>query len=135
MSTGNRVAVIALVLLAVGTAAGLVLFASAACPTEIPGQACPEAGRNRLVLVLLAATAAGLLVTPFAFTAEFAARARIVYRGSWARATRRGVLVAALVATLAGLRLAGALTPAGGLFVLAMAAAIEWFAVRRVDLP
>jgi hypothetical protein len=74
-------------------------------------------------------------VTPFAFLAEFVARRRIVFRGAWARAARRGLLAAAVVAALAGLRLGGALSVPGALFLLTLAALAEWFAIRRVDMP
>lgn len=135
MSTPNRVAVIALVAVALVSVIGLLAFASIACPGPLPGQACPGAGTNRGLMVGLASLSSALLVTPFAFLAEFAIRRRIVYRGAWPRAARRGVLAAGVVAALAGLRLAGVLSPPGALFVLSMAAAIEWFAVRRIDLP
>lgn len=125
----------ALVLLALGVAASLLVFAASSCPTDIAGQPCPEAGRNRLIVVMLAAGVAGLTVTPFAFLAEFALRSRIVFRGAWVRSVRRGLLAAAIVAALGGLRLGGALSPAGALFVVAMAGAVEWFSVRRVDVP
>jgi hypothetical protein len=48
---------------------------------------------------------------------------------------RRGLLVALVVAAFAGLRVGEALTVAAALFVLLMAALVEWFAVRRFDLP
>jgi hypothetical protein len=130
----TRLVVAALALLAVLVGVTLLAFAANACPVDAPGQPCPEAGTNRIVVVGLTAAAAGLLIAPFAFLAEFVARRRIVYRGAWGRATRRGLLAAALVAAMAGLRLAGALSVAGALFVLTMAALAEWFAVRRFDL-
>ena len=43
--------------------------------------------------------------------------------------------VAAVIAALAGLRLGGALTVPAGLFVLILAALVEWFTVRRFDVP
>jgi hypothetical protein len=129
-----RIVVAALALLAVLVGVVLVAFAGNACPASTPGQPCPAAGANRIVVVTLAAAAVGLLIAPFAFLSEFVARRRIVFRGAWARAARRGLLAAALVAALAGLRLAGALSVAGALFLLTMAAMIEWFAVRRLDL-
>lgn len=87
-----------------------------------------------MVVVALAAGAVALLVTPFAFLADFAVRGRIVYRGSWARAARRGLLAAGVVAALAGLRLGSALSPPAAIFFLVMAIIVEWFAVRRLDL-
>jgi hypothetical protein len=135
VSGGNRLAVLVLALLSALTVLALLVFASAACPAELPGQPCPEAGTNRAVVVALAAAATGLLVTPFAFLAEFAARRRIAYRGAWGRAGRRGLLAAVGVGALAGLRLGGALSVPAGIFVILLVGMVEWFAVRRFDLP
>jgi hypothetical protein len=135
VSGRNRRVVVALIAVAAAAMAVLVAFAASACPLERANQPCPEAGFNRAVVVGLAAAVAGLLVTPFAFLAEFAARRRIVYRGSWGRAARRGLLVAAVVASMAGLRLGGALSVPAVLFVVMLAGMVEWFAVRRFDLP
>jgi hypothetical protein len=110
VTSRQRLIVAAVAGAAIVALVALVAFAAIACPGPAPGQPCPEAGRNRVVVVALAALSVGLLVTPFAFLAEFAARRRIVYRGAWVRAVRRGVLAAALLAALAGLRLAGAVT-------------------------
>lgn len=131
----HRLAVIGLVLLAILGLVVLAATASRLCPTEVPGQPCPGAAANRVIVVGLAAVSAGIMVVPFAFLGEVTARRRIVYRGAWWRAVRRGALVAAAIAALAGLRLGGALTVPIGLFVVALAAAVEWFAVRYVDLP
>lgn len=135
MSQGSRRVVALLGLLALACAGALLLFANAACPAELPSQPCPGAGTNRLVVIALAASTATLVVVPFAFLGEFVLRRRIVYRGAWARAVRRGLLVGAVVVTLAGLRLGGALTVPVAIFVVLLAAAAEWFAVRRLDLP
>ena len=135
MSRADRLAVIGLVLAALAVALGLILFAGSACPSELPGQACPEAGSNRVTVIGLAALSVASLVTPIAFLGEFVLRRRIVYRGAWGRAARRGVLLAGAVAALAGLRLGGAFTVPVALFVVLLAAAIEWFAVRRLDRP
>jgi hypothetical protein len=128
-------AVAALVLLAVLGAVVLVSFAGRACPADALGTPCPDAGANRAVVVTLAAATAGLVVVPFALLAEFAVRRRILYRGAWARATRRGLLVTAAIAALGGLRLGGALSVPVAIFVLSLTAALEWLAVRRFDLP
>jgi hypothetical protein len=128
-------AVAALVLLALLAAVVLIAFAGNACPADTPSNPCPEAGFNRGVVVALAAALAGLAVTPFALLAEFAVRRRILYRGAWARAARRGLVVAVTIAALAGLRLGGALSMPIGLFVVCLAVAVEWLAVRRFDLP
>ena len=135
MTGRTRVAVAALVLLAVLGGVVLVAFAGNTCAIDAPSQPCPNAGANRAVVVALAAATAGLAVVPFALLAEFAVRRRIIYRGAWRRATRRGALVAAAIAAIAGLRLGGALSVPGALFVISLAAAVEWLAARRFDLP
>ena len=135
MTGRTRTAVAALVLLAVLGGVVLVAFAGNACAGDLPGRPCPEAGANRAAVVTLADATAGLAVIPFALLAEFAVRRRILYRGAWGRATRRGVLVALAIAAIAGLRLGGALSIPVALFVMSLAAAVEWFALRRFDLP
>ncbi len=135
MSGRHRFIVLALVLLAVLGAVVLVVLAGNLCPAETAGNSCPEAGRNRAIVVGVAAASSALIVTPFAFLTELVLRRRIVYRGAWLRALRRGILAGAVLAALAGLRLGGALTVPVGLFVLLLAVLVEWFAVRRVDVP
>lgn len=135
MTGRSRTTVAALVLLAVLGAVVLVAFAGNACPGDLPGRPCPNAGPNRVVVVALAAATAGVAVVPFALLAEFAVRRRIIYRGAWGRATRRGLLVAAAIAAIAGLRLGGALSVPVALFIISLAAALEWMALRRFDLP
>ena len=130
MSGRHRTIVAGLLLLGVLAAILVVAFAGNACPVETEAQPCPEAPRNLVIVVLLAAIAVGLLVAPFAFLGEVVARRRMVYRGAWARAARRGGLAGLVVAALAGLRLGGALGVATGLFVLILAGVAEWFAVR-----
>lgn len=131
MSGRHRAIVGGLILLAVLSALLLVAFASASCPVETAAQPCPQAGRNVVVVIALASLAAGLIVTPFAFLGEVVARRRIVYRGAWVRAARRGVLVALVIATLAGLRLGGALNVPIAIFLVILAGAVEWFLARR----
>jgi hypothetical protein len=131
----TRVAVAALVLLAILGSVVLLAFAGHACPDDTPATPCPAAGANRAVVVVLVAATAGLAVVPFALLAEFAVRRRIIFRGAWARASRRGVPVALAIAALAGLRLGSALSVPVALFVISLAAAAEWLAVRRFDLP
>jgi len=131
----GRLAVAALVLLALLGVVVLLVFAGNACPADTAAQPCPDAAVNRAVVVILAAGTAAAAVIPFALLAEFAVRRRIVYRGAWARATRRGLLVAAGIAALAGLRLGGALSVPAALFVVTLGAVVEWFAVRRFDVP
>ncbi|MEO8252385.1 MAG: hypothetical protein ABI978_00145 [Chloroflexota bacterium] len=135
MTSRTRLAVATLVLLAALVGVVLVAFAGNTCPSDTPANPCPNAGSNRAVIVVLAAAAAGLAVVPFALLAEFAVRRRILFRGAWGRATRRGLLVSAAVAAMAGLRLGGALSVPVALFVLSLVAAGEWFSVRRFDLP
>ena len=113
----------------------LVVFAANACPSQTQNDPCPQAGLNRLVVVVLAALAVALTITPFAFLAEFVVRRRIAYRGAWGRAARRGGLGGAVVATLAGLRIGGALTLPVVILVVLLAGLVEWFAARRFDRP
>lgn len=135
MTGMSRLAVAALVLIAMLGVVVLVAFAGNSCAGDLPGRLCPNAGANRAVVVALAAASAGVAVIPFAFLAEFAVRRRIIYRGAWGRATRRGMLVSAVIAAIAGLRLGGALSVPVALFVVSLAAALEWVALRRFDLP
>lgn len=130
MSGRHRTIVAGLFLGGILALALLVAFAGNACPVETERQPCPDATRNLVMGIGLAAVAVGLLVTPFAFLAEFVARRRIVYRGAWARAARRGLLAGLVVAILAGLRLGGALNVPTALFVMLLAGAAEWFAAR-----
>ena len=135
MTARSRIAVAALVLLTLLSAVVLVAFAGNACAGDLPDQPCPNAVANRAVVVALAAITAGVAVMPFALLAEFAVRRRIIYRGAWGRAVRRGLLVGAAIAAIAGLRLGGALSVPVALFVISLAAATEWVALRRFDLP
>ena len=131
MSGRHRTRVAALILLGVLAAVLLVAFAGSACPVETDAQPCPDATRNLVIGIALASAAVGLLVAPFAFLAEVLARRRIVYRGAWARAGRRGALAGLIVAGLAGLRLGGALNVPTALFVLILAGVIEWYLARN----
>lgn len=131
MSGRHRLAVGALILLGVLAILALVAVASGTCPVETELQPCPDAARNRTLVVALAAGGAALLVTPFAFLGEIMARRRIVYRGAWVRAARRGLLVGLVIAMLAGLRLGSALSVPIAIFVVILAAVTEWFFARR----
>jgi len=131
MSGRHRTVVAGLFLLGVLAVVLLVAFAGNACPVETEVQPCPDAARNLVVGIGLAAAAVGLLVSPFAFLGEVLARRRIVYRGAWGRAARREILAGLVVAALAGLRLGGALGVPTGLFVLILAGVIEWFFARN----
>ena len=131
MSGQHRLAVAALLLLGVLAAVVLVAVAARACPVETIVQPCPDAARNRAIVVGLASTSAALLITPFAFLGELMARRRIVYRGAWSRAARRGILVGLALAAIAGLQLGGALSVPIAIFVIILAGVIEWFFARR----
>ena len=131
MSGRHRVTVGLLLLSGILAIVLLLAFASTNCPVETELQPCPQAPRNLVIVVGLASAAAGLIVTPFAFLGEVLARRRIVYRGAWGRAARRGTLVALVVAALAGLRLGGALSVPIALFTVILAAAVEWLMARR----
>lgn len=135
MRRGSRLTVIGLLLAAIVVAAALLVFVNASCATAQPGRPCPEAAFNRAAVVAMVGAAVALLIAAFAYLAEFAARRRIEYRGSWGRALRRGLLAGLVVAALAGLRVGEALSVASALFVVIIAALVEWSAVRRFDLP
>jgi hypothetical protein len=131
MTGRDRTLAAALFLLGILGIVGLLVFAGNACPTETELQACPDAGRNRAIALLVAAAGVGFIVAPFAFMAEVLARRRIVYRGAWGRAARRGIIAGLVLAAFAGLRLGGVLGVPTGLFVLVLAGAVEWFFVRN----
>ena len=131
MSGQHRLAVAALLLLGILAAVVLVAVAARACPVETIVQPCPDAARNRAIVVGLASTSAALLITPFAFLGELMSRRRIVYRGAWSRAARRGTLVGLALAAIAGLQLGGALSVPIAIFVVILAGVIEWFFARR----
>ena len=133
MSANHRIAVAVLILLAILGAVMLVAVAGRACPIETPAQPCPDASRNRALVVALTSVTAALLVTPFAFLGEVMARRRIVYRGAWWRAARRGTLTGLVIAAIAGLRLGGVLSVPIAIFVITLAGVIEWFLARRDD--
>ncbi|MDQ5840623.1 MAG: hypothetical protein M3537_05660, partial [Chloroflexota bacterium] len=94
---------------------------------------CPDADRNRVLVIGLAGLALGLLITPGAFVVDFAARRRIAYLGAWGRAARRGALAGLVLAAVAGLRLVDALNPFSAVVVGGVAMAAEWLAIRRLD--
>ncbi len=131
MSGRHRLTVAILLLAGVLAVVILVAVAGRICPIDTPAQPCPDAARNRVVVVSLATVGAALIVAPFAFLGEVMARRRIVYRGAWLRAARRGVLVGLIVAILAGLRLGGALSVPVAIFVVILAGVIEWLFARR----
>ena len=127
----HRLGVALLILAGILAVVVLLAVAGRACPAETATQPCPDAARNRVVVVILASVSGALLVTPFAFLGEVVARRRIVYRGAWGRATRRGALTGLVIAVLAGLRIGGALSVPVGIFVIILAGVAEWLVVRR----
>ncbi len=131
MTGEHRLAVAALIATGILAAVLLVAVAGEVCPEQTEVQACADAARNRVVVVGLASLTAALLVTPFAFLGEIMSRRRIVYRGAWWRAARRGIIIGLFVATVAGLRLGGALSAPIAIFVIILAGVIEWFFSRR----
>lgn len=131
MSGRHRLRVATLILLGVLAVVVLLAVAGRACPVETEAQPCADAAQNRAIVVGLASAGATLLVTPFAFLGEVMARRRIVYRGAWLRAARRGILVGLVLAALAGLRLGGTLSVPIAIFVIILAGVIEWFLARR----
>ncbi|MEJ7802660.1 MAG: hypothetical protein WKH68_04720 [Candidatus Limnocylindria bacterium] len=130
MTGEHRLAVAALIATGILAAVLLVAVAGSVC-AQTQVQACADVARNRVIVVSMASLTAALLVTPFAFLGEIMTRRRIVYRGAWGRAARRGILVGLLIATVAGLRLGGALSAPIAIFVIILAGVIEWFFSRR----
>ena len=131
MSARHRLTVAVLILVGIFSVIVLVAIAGRACPVQTEAQPCADAARNRAMVVAMAAVSTALLITPFAFLGEVMARRRIVYRGAWTRAARRGVLTGLVLAAIAGLRLGGVLSVPIAIFVIILAAVVEWFLVRR----
>jgi len=131
VSGQHRLVVAGLILLAILAAIVLVAVAGRACPIETEAQPCADVARNRAAVVALASASAALIVTPFAFLGEVMARRRIVYRGAWRRAVRRGILTGLVIAAIAGLRLGGSLNVPIAIFIIILAGVIEWFFARR----
>ncbi len=111
----------------------VAVLASQLCPASTPTDPCPDADRNRLLVVGLAAAAVFCLMTPAAFVGDYLVHNRIAYLGAWGRAARRGLLAALVLAAVAGLRLVDALNLFSAGVVVAVAAAVEWLAARRLD--
>jgi hypothetical protein len=129
----DRVLVAVLLLAGAAAAVGVVVLAANLCPGPTPTDPCPDATRNQAIVVGSAALALALVTSGLAFVAEYLVRNRIVYRGAWLRAARRGGLVGVALAAVAGLRLVDALTVFSAGVVIAVVVAIEWLAVRRLD--
>lgn len=135
MTTRDRVLVAVLLLGGLLTAVAVVVVASQLCPGPTPNDPCPDADRNRIVVVALAATAVFGVMAALAFVADYAMHQRIVYRGAWGRAARRGILAGLVLAAVGGLRLVDALNVFSALVVIVVAGAAEWLASRRFDAP
>jgi hypothetical protein len=133
VSQRDRVALAALLAVGVAAVVAVVVLAGQLCPAPTETDPCPDADRNRLIVVGLAATAVTCLMTPAAWLADYLVHDRIAYRGAWARAARRGLLTGLVLAAVAGLRLVDALTIFSAAVVVAVAAAVEWVATRRLD--
>jgi len=118
---------------AVAAMVGVLVLATQLCPGPAPGDPCPDADRNRLLVIGLAGVAVALLITPGAWVIDFAAHRRIAYLGAWSRAARRGALAGLVLAAVAGLRLVDALNPFSTAVVVGVAVAAEWLAIRRLD--
>jgi len=129
----DRVLIAALTAGSVAAMISVLGLATQLCPGPTATDPCPDADRNRLIVVGLAGMALVLLVTPAAFVIDFAARRRIAYLGAWGRAVRRGALSGLVLATLAGLRVTDALNPFSAAVVVGVALAAEWLAIRRLD--
>ncbi len=133
MSREDRIAVAALALAGVAAVIAVVILASQLCPAPTLTDPCPDADRNRLIVVGLAAAAVFCVMTSAAFVGDYLVHDRIAYRGAWARAARRGLLAGLVLAAVAGLRLVDALNLFSAGVVVAVAAAVEWVATRRLD--
>jgi hypothetical protein len=135
VTTRDRVLVAVLLVGGILAAVAVVVLASQLCPGPTPNDPCPDADRNRILVVALAATAVSAVMAGLAFMADYATHQRIVYRGAWGRAARRGILAGLVLAAVAGLRLVDALTVFSALVVIVVAAVAEWLATRRLDAP
>jgi hypothetical protein len=133
VSRRDRIAVAALGLAAVAAVIAVAVLASQLCPAPTPTDPCPDADRNRLVVVGLAAIAVFCVMTAAAYVGDYLVHDRIPYRGAWARAVRRGLLAGLVLAAVAGLRLVDALNLFSATVVVGVAAAAEWVASRRLD--
>ncbi|HUG95118.1 MAG TPA: hypothetical protein VMK30_03145 [Pleomorphomonadaceae bacterium] len=133
MKRRDRFLIVVLPAVAVAAMVGVFVLASQLCPGPVSGDPCPDADRNRLLVVGLGGVALALLITPGAFVIDFAAHRRIAYLGAWGRAARRGALAGLVLAAVSGLRLADALNPFSAAVVVGVAVAAEWLAIRRLD--
>lgn len=133
MKRRDRILIVVLPAVAVAAMVGVLVLAAQLCPGPAPGDPCPDADRNRLLVIGLAGVALALLITPGAFVIDFAAHRRIAYLGAWGKAARRGALASLVLAAVAGLRTVDALNPFSVVVVVGVALAAEWLATRRLD--
>ena len=111
-----------LVNLAIFAAAGIVWLLVGVIVTTRDPIADPVAGFIGAALIGLAV---GLTTTPVLWLVVFGRHRRIVYRGDWTRAARRGAWIGLVVAIFIVLRLQGALALPIALFILVLAAVAE----------
>jgi hypothetical protein len=135
VTTRDRVLVAGFLLSGLVAAIAVGVLASQLCPGPTVNDPCLDANRNQILVVALAATAVFGMMTGLAFVADYAIHQRIVYRGAWGRAARRGILAGLVLAAVAGLRLVDALSVFSALVVIVVAGAAEWLATRRLDAP
>lgn len=133
MNRRDKVALILLVLGGLAAGVAVVALASQLCPGPTPTDPCPDAERNRLLVVGVAGAGIVLFVTPVLYVLDYALHRRIAYLGAWARALRRGLLIGLAVAAVAALRSFDALTVFSAVVVIGIAVALEWIAIRRLD--
>jgi hypothetical protein len=77
VSREDRIAVAALALAGVAAVIAVVILASQLCPAPTPADPCPDADRNRLIVVGLAAVAVFCVMTPAAFVGDYLVHDRI----------------------------------------------------------
>jgi hypothetical protein len=133
VSRRDQVAIVLLALGAVVAGLAVVALASQLCPGPTATDPCPDAERNRLLVVGVVGTGVVLLLTPVLFVLDYAMHRRIAYRGAWWRALRRGLLIGLAVAAVAALRSFDALNVFSATVVIGIAVALEWIAIRRLD--
>jgi hypothetical protein len=133
VSRRDQVAIVLFALGAVVAGAAVVALASQLCPGPTANDPCPDAERNRLLVVGVVGTGVVLLLTPVLMVLDYAMHRRIAYHGAWWRALRRGLLIGLAVAAVAALRSFDALNVFSATVVIGIAVALEWIAIRRLD--
>ncbi len=118
----DRLANLALIVLAIGAWGAVAILFTTRSPTDDTGIQASGA-----LLIGLAVT---LTALPLFWLAAFARR-RIAYRGDWWRAARRAVLAGAVATLLILLKVLGTFSVPLGLFVLVLAFFVELILTRR----